>query len=400
MRLPPQDGEFIKNAYVLFDEFYAALTPLRQKCLENEEFWKANHWHNVAKKEADEPRPVTPVLFSTLESLLSDIMDNYPHAVVLPEEPGDEETAKTLQELLQYIFSRRNYRAVYREKCRQALKKGASVQEVFWDGALYSGLGDVNIRAWDIKNFLYDPKCEDIQEGRAVFKFGFYPKSYFARAYPGAADAMRPDAYAREASAGFAPYSKDDALLVEYWYKTAEPRTGQTAVHMAKLAGGVLLEKSEAVKPEGMYAHGRYPFIVEPLYKLEGQPVGLGVVDVLKNLQQYADKLDQIILKNALMSGKLKLLVNRNADIEEDALCDWSREVVRASRIDEGAVRWFTAQPLNPYVLAHFQNKLSAIKEESGQTQFMRGETLGGVTAASAIPVSYTHLTLPTIYSV
>ena len=74
---------------------------------------------------------------------------------------------------------------------------------------------------------------------------------------------------------------------------------------------------------------------MESLYPLEGMPAGLSVVDVLKNLQLYADQLDQIILKNALMSGKARMLVSRSAEVEEDARLDWNREVVRASRIDE-----------------------------------------------------------------
>jgi hypothetical protein len=150
------------------------------------------------------------------------------------------------------------------------------------------------------------------------------------------------------------------------------------------LAGRVLLEDSRQGMPEGVYRHGEYPFIVEPLYPLDGQPVGLGIIDIYKNLQAYADRLDQIILKNALMASKVKLLVNRSAELDEDAITDWQQEVVRGSRIDEGGVRWFQAAPLSPYVLEHFYGKISAIKEESGQTQVNRGEA-SGVTAASAI---------------
>ena len=42
-------------------------------------------------------------------------------------------------------------------------------------------------------------------------------------------------------------------------------------------------------------------------------------------------------------------------------------------------------KPLNPYVMAHYNNKIEAIKEESGQSLFNRGESGRGVTAASAI---------------
>ena len=378
-----QDSGFIEQAYELFDDFYTALAPFRRKCEENEAFWQANHWAGVAKKEPDEPRPVTPVLFSTLESLLADVMDNYPRAQILYEESKDDRVAEGLERVINNILRKRGYRSTYREKARHALKKGVSVQEVYWDSGLNGGIGDINIGVWDIKHFLFDPACENIQDGRAVFKFGFYHKDWYQKYYPSAVLKMRPDQYIRDTVIDSIS-ADDEWMMIEYLYKTLDA-DGRDVVHMAKLAGGVLLERSEKTKPEGMYCHGMYPFIVEPLYRLEGSPIGLGIIDVFKNLQQYADKLDQIILKNTLMSGKLKMLINKNADIDEDAMMDWSKEVVSAARIDDGAVRWFQAAPLNPYVLAHMNGKLNAIKEESGQNQFVRGDTTQGVTAASAI---------------
>ena len=284
---------------------------------------------------------------------------------------------------MNYILKRRRYKSVYRTKCRQALKKGASVQEVFWDKTLYGGLGDINIRQWDILNFLWDPKSENIQEGRGVFKFGFYTKEYILERYPFANNLLKPDTYTR-LSYFSDTEQNEDIMMVDYWYKEYD-EDGRAKVHMAKLAGHVLLEDSIETSPEGMQLSGLYPFVVESPYPLEGQPVGLGVIDIFKNLQIYADKLDQIILKNALMSSKVKLLVNRSSDIDESALGDWSKEIIKANRIDDGAIRWFQPASLNPYVLTHYNNKLDSIKLESGQSEFSRGEGGKGVTAASAI---------------
>ena len=377
-----QNETLINKAYELFDEFYSGTLDFRRKCIENEEFYRANHWANIPTKP-DEPTPVTPVLFSTLESLLSDIMDSYPEPVILGEEEGDENIAENVNEIVNYILKRRKYRSIYRIKCRQALKKGASVQEVFWDKNLYGGLGDVNIRQWDILNFLWDTKCEDIQEGRAVFKFGFYTKDYIAQRYPFAKDLLKPDIYTRLSY--FSDNEPDeDVMVIDYWYKELD-ENGKEKVHMAKFAGHVLLEDSKEESPLGMQLSGLYPFIMESPYPLEGQPVGLGIIDIFKNLQIYADKLDQIILKNALMSSKVKLLVNRSSDVDEAALNDWSKEIIKANRIDDGAIRWFQPASLNPYVLTHYNNKLDSIKYESGQSEFSRGEGGKGVTAASAI---------------
>ncbi|MDL2225303.1 hypothetical protein LJC20_03725 [Eubacteriales bacterium OttesenSCG-928-M02] len=373
---PRQNEEFTKKAYGLFDDFYSRTADMRRKWEENEEIYRTNHWRNRLE-HPEEPQPVNPVLFSTIESMLADIMDSYPEAVILAEEEGDDGVSATLNEVVKFILKRRHYRSTFRKKVRQALIKGTSVQEVFWDTGLYGGLGDVNIRAWDIKHFLFDPSCEEIQDGRAVFKYGFFTREWVEGQYPFTKGALKEDNYS--------PYdgNGDEVMVMEYWYK--EMTDGVEQVHLAIFCGRMLLYDSKQERPEGMYAHGKYPFIVEALFPLEGAPIGLSIVDILKNLQGYADKLDQIILKNALMSGKMRMLVNRNAEVEEDALADWNKEIVHANRIDDSSLRWMQPAPLNPYVVAHYNQKIEAIKEESGQTMFSRGEAGRGVTAATSI---------------
>lgn len=379
-----QDEEFIARVYRLFDEFYRAGAAYREKCRENERFWAASEWD--APGEPGEPQPVTPVLFSTLEAVLADLMDNYPAAVLLGEEPQDDDAAGRLTQLVRYVLKHRHYRKTYREKCRSALIKGTSVQEVYWDNELYGGLGDVNVREWEIENFCWDPLCADIQQGRACFKMGFFPESWYEQRYPEEYPLMQADGYAFQPEPGsFVRDGEREIMLLEYWWREYLPDEQRWRVHMCKLAGGVLLEDSRRQRPEGMYEHGMYPFIVEPLYPMSGQAVGRGMVDVMKSLQLYADRLDQIILKNALSSSQVKLLVNRGADLDERALMDGEAELVRGGRIDEGAVRWMQTAPLAAYVPAYQQMKLSAIKEESGQNQISRGEPAGGITAAAAI---------------
>ena len=77
---------------------------------------------------------------------------------------------------------------------------------------------------------------------------------------------------------------------------------------MLKLAGGVLLEDSARQRPEGYYAHGEYPFVVTSLYPRRGSCLGFGLVDMFENQQLYSDKLDQIVLKNALMARGIEVL--------------------------------------------------------------------------------------------
>lgn len=376
------DEYWISDVYKLFDTFYNDTREYREKCKSNESFWQAQHWKGIRKNETGEPQPVTPVIFSTLENMLADIMDNYPSPIILGEDREDSDVATRLGKYIEYVLKRRGYKRIYRDKCREMLKKGMSVQEIYWDTELYGGLGDVNIKNVEIDSFLWDDSVSDLQLGKACFKYYFYPKKWFEERYPQAVPHFKAESYVREGKRN--PHEAE-YMLIEYWYKTYDKTENRECVHMARLAGHTLLEASEKEFPGGLYAHGKYPFIVERLYPIGGKITGLSVIDIFKNLQIYADKLDQIIVKNALMSGKVKMLVNRGAEVDEQALCDWNTEVVRADRIDDGSVRWFQPAPLNPAVMSHYHAKLAAIKEESGQNMFNRGESSGGITAASAI---------------
>ncbi len=382
-----KDQQFVETAYKLFKEFYDKTQEFRDKCKENDEYWKTNHWFN---KQVDprEPKPVTPILFSTIESMLADIMDNFPAAVIMPVEPGDEQIAKDLTDIVSSILERRNFKKTFRQNKRAMLKKGASVTEVLWDKDLYNGLGDINIINWDIKNFLWDYKCDDIQDGRACFKFAWHTMAWFKQHYPDKYQYIKKDEFSPDDYDNSTILNDDDTdeyLLMEYWYKKYNPDTGASSVHMAKLAGRIILERSEDTNPDGIYEHGKYPFIIDAPYQFEDQPVGLGIIDIFKNLQDHVDKLDQIILKNAFMSGKMRLLVSRAAGLQKDEVLDWGNEYIEGDRVDANAVRWFQADPLNPYILQHFNEKIVSIKEESGQNQFTRGEGGKSVTAASAI---------------
>jgi hypothetical protein len=104
---------------------------------------------------------------------------------------------------------------------------------------------------------------------------------------------------------------------------------------------------------------------------------------MFKTQQKYADKLDQIVLKNALMASHNKLLVTEASGFDVDDLRDWSKEVHRGESLS--GVTWFSTPPLPAYVIGYIQSIRESIKEESGANDFSRGLSTGGVTAASAI---------------
>lgn len=102
-------------------------------------------------------------------------------------------------------------------------------------------------------------------------------------------------------------------------------------------------------------------------------------------MMRYVNRYASYIDMNLRMASKGRLLIDRNAGIDKDALLDWESDVVEGDRIDPSALQWLQTQPFTGMVTRQMMQLQADIKQDSGQNQFARGETVGGVTAASAI---------------
>jgi len=102
-------------------------------------------------------------------------------------------------------------------------------------------------------------------------------------------------------------------------------------------------------------------------------------------MMRYVNRYASYIDMNLRMASKGRLLVDRNAGLDKEALLDWETDVVEGDRIDPGALQWMQTQPFGGMATRQMMQLQADIKQDSGQNQFSRGETVGGVTAASAI---------------
>lgn len=377
--------ETVEQLYTLFSEYrnaYAAEWERLDRC---ERVYRGEHWQDVPTQDENEPRPVTPVIQSTIENVRADLMDQMPEAIVLSDGAGHERVAEMLTAVLRENHRLGRYDREYAKMLHDLLVGGYMVQETGFDAEANNGFGAAFLRAVDAHNIMFDPLCTDVQDSRAIFKFAPYPRAWFAARYPKEAENMQADMHRvlRMQDGHLSRGNADMLLLIECWQREYDPEVGCFRVHMCKLAGGQLLEDSRRQKPEGYFAHGQYPFVVTPLFMRKGTPLGYGFVDMFETQQRYADKLDQIILKNALMASHNKLLITGASGFDPEDLRDWSKEVHRGENLN--GVTWFPTAPLPGYLLSYGQNIRQSIREESGSNDFARGQTYGGVTAASAI---------------
>lgn len=380
----------VEKLYELFGEYKSAYAAEWERLDECERMYRGDHWRNVPEQNANEPRPITPVIQSTIESVRADLMDQKPEAIIIADDPRYESVAAMLTEIVRENHRRCRFDREYGAMLHDLLVGGYMVQEIGFDPDDNDGLGGAFVRQVDNHAIMFDPLCADIQSSRAIFKFAPYSRDWFKQHYPKVADELEEDGFSviraqddflndRAASAT----GENSLLLIECWQREYDSETRRHSVHMTVMAGKKILETSRKFKPEGYYSHGKYPFIVTPLFTRKGTPLGFGFVDMFKQAQKYSDKLDQIVLKNALMASRNKLLVTHASGFDVNDLRDWSKEVHKGENLN--GVTWFPTAPLPGYILAYIENMRKGIKEESGSNDFSRGQTYGGVTAASAI---------------
>lgn len=380
----------------LRDEVYGRLTIWRDSCREIHERAKESRQILLLQDpKQDDARTIQKngkktvqlqTLKSTFNNCIADQMDNMPEALMVPETKELEAVAEDLTDVVRWVLNRNCYEKMHRKRVEDCFCTGTAITQVAWDDDMDAGHGNVAVIRWPVEAFLWDPAADNIQDARAVFKVSWHPMSWYEEHYPDQYEDMGSDE-GEYSGLGMAdsqeetPIADEDkAMLVEYWYRNYDAKKRRYTVNVAYLAGGTLLENHKDV-----YKHGMYPFVLDVFTPIEGLPVGDGLVQELAPMMRYINRYASYIDMNLRMSSKGRLLVDRNAGIDKDALVDWETDVIEGDRIDASALQWLQNQPFTGMVTQQMLQLQTDLKQDSGQNQFTRGETAGGITAASAI---------------
>lgn len=171
-------------------------------------------------------------------------------------------------------------------------------------------------------------------------------------------------------------------MLIEYWYRLYDAKQRRYTVNVAYLAGGVLLSSHEDV-----YSHGKYPFVLDPLFPQEGYPgCGYGYVDLCRDAQNVVDILSSCFVKNALVCATPRWFVRTDGAVDEKEYADFTKPFVHVrGRMDEESIRPISQEGLPQVYVDLLQMKIDEIKEVAGNRDVNNGATNRNVTAAAAI---------------
>lgn len=376
--------------YALFKHFDNAYIPERERMHKNEKLYHGKHWEEQEiEGDPNAPQPVTPIIFSTIENIKADLSNRIPTGTIKPENSDNEDFARALTRVCEQDLEANDWATECGALYHDLTVYGWNVQEVGFDSYAMQGKGCAYDRRVAPFGFMCDPLCENPQDGRACFKFGTRTREWFRQHYPNDFEEID---YTAETDDTHVPNDTgvitksvliETQQIIEAWVKIFDPERKRSTVHMITLAGDHVLEVSTDVKRGGYYMHGQYPFVLTQLYPVDGTPFGLGIPDMFEGIQLYSDKIDQIILKNAYLASHNKLLVTDMSGFDAEDLADWTKDVHTGESLN--GITWFSTPPLPNYMIEMSQIMKASIKTESGANDQARGQTDGGVTAASAI---------------
>ena len=382
-----------EDAQALTSEAYSFLRIFKDGCQDYHDKIRENREivrmkdprQDTGKKLDGEPKMLQlQTLKSTFNNCVADQLDNMPEASLLPERPNMADVAEDMSDVVRFVFNQNGYEELHRRRVEDYFI-GTALTQIAWDDDMDHGKGNVAIIRWPVEQFLWDPSEPNIQDARALIKTVWHPLSWYAAHYPDKAQYIGSDEGAYETSdLNSRPLELEGdegkAMMLEYWYRRYDAKKRRYTINVAYFAGGALLENHTDV-----YDHGMYPFVMEPFNYIEGQPVGDGLIDQLAPMMRYVNRYAHYLDENTRMAAKNRLLVRKSANLDKEALMDFDQNVVTGDNIDDDAVKWFQSKPLNNMAAQQMLQFQTDIKQDAGPSQWTRGETAGGVTAASAI---------------
>ena len=379
--------EQVQKANLTLQKYKEGKANLEKRIVDNEQWYKIRHWECM-RDQKEEIQPASAWLFNCIANKHADAMDNFPSPNILPREEGDKGEAEMLTSIVPVILDQADFEGTYSDVWNYKLKFGTGVYGVYWDQNKLNGLGDVSIRKVDILNLFWEPGIMDIQDSRNVFNPQLCDNEMLEQQYPQLQGKLG------SSTIDITKYVYDDkvdtsnkSLVVDWYYKKSV--NGKTILHYCKYVNDEVLfatENDPNFAERGLYDHGQYPFIFDPLFQTEGTPCGFGYIDVGKDSQAYIDRGNQAIMQNMLASARPRYFIKRDGSVNEQEFADITKDFIHVDgNLGQDSILPVVTNSLNAIHVGVVTQKIDELKETTGNRDVSTGGTSNGVTAASAI---------------
>lgn len=401
--------EQARKAMDTLQKYRQGKSALEARVIASEDWWRMRSWQRIQKGNPEDDKWTSAWLFNVIMGKHADAIAAYPAPAIRPREPDDREEAAKLSSVLPVILEQNDFEEVYSDSQWTKLKQGTLIWHVKWDSSKLNGLGDISVQPVDILSFFWEPGVRDLQKSKNIFLTEMVDNDLLVAKYPELQGKLNSNPQIQQ------KYNTDDvisfdgkSMVVDWYYKKYQ--NGRQVLHFAKLVGDTVLQSTEndteqkyvtltlpdgsivqqpAGRPmaeTGLYDDGEYPFVVDALFPVEGSIAGYGYIDIGKSTQEQIDRMNQAIVKNAIMATTPRWFKRSDGSVNEQEFADWTKPFVHVDgNLGQDSLVPIQVNMLNSNYIAILQNKIEELKWTTGNTDVNNGATNSGVTAASAI---------------
>lgn len=405
----PIGEEQARRAIDTLQKYRQGKSALEARVIASEDWWRMRSWQRIQKGNPEDDKWTSAWLFNVIMGKHADAIAAYPAPAIRPREPDDREEAAKLSSVLPVILEQNDFEEVYSDSQWTKLKQGTLIWHVKWDSSKLNGLGDISVQPVDILSFFWEPGVRDLQKSKNIFLTEMVDNDLLLAKYPELQGKLNSNPQIQQ------KYNTDDvisfdgkSMVVDWYYKKYQ--NGRQVLHFAKLVGDTVLQSTEndteqkydtltlpdgsivqqpAGRPmaeTGLYDDGEYPFVVDALFPVEGSIAGYGYIDIGKSTQEQIDRMNQAIVKNAIMTTTPRWFKRSDGSVNEQEFADWTKPFVHVDgNLGQDSLVPIQVNMLNSNYIAILQNKIEELKWTTGNTDVNNGATNSGVTAASAI---------------
>lgn len=383
--------EQIHDLLRVLQKYKAGKTNTERRIISAENWWKLrNSTEELTKSELFSKDFVSKSgwLHNVITSKHADAMEAYPEPNILARESGDKGEAVMLSAIIPCVLEQNKFEKTYSDVMWGKQKYGTGAYKVVWDKNKLGGLGDIGVEKVNLLNVFWEPGVTDIQKSRYFFHTELCDKDVLKERYP---DKLAGGVH----DSGFvsSKFLYDDnvdtenkATIIECYYHKIVG--GKNTLQYVKFVGDTVLyatENEPSMAARGLYDHGKYPYVFDALYPIEGSPCGYGYVDVCQNPQLEIDLLKTSFIKNARVGAIPRYFTSTESGLNESELLDLSKPLVHVPNVREDALRPVDHRGIDGSYMNLLEWDVNELRETSGNTETSTGSTSSGVTAASAI---------------
>ena len=402
----PVGKEQLKKFTRILREYKAGKARTEARIIAAENWWKLRNTAEEQKKtEIGADGGFTSCsawLHNVITSKHADAIEAYPEPNILPREEGDKQEAKMLSAIVPCILEQNDFEKIYNDAMWSKMKFGTAAYKVVWDKNIAGGLGDIRVDKLNLLNVYWEPGIEDIQKSRYIFQTELVDKDVLRQKYPELEGSLKGQGIL---SARFlyddTVNTSDKATVIEVYYHVHQG--GKRVLHYCKyVEDHVLYATENEMQPvsddmgntiaapmaqTGLYDHGEFPFVFDPLFPIEGSPCGYGFIDLGINPQTAIDLMNTAFVKNTVVGSIPRYISNNDeASINESEMLDTKNPVIHIKgSVDEMSLRLMPHSSLDGNYLNLLDRYIQEMRETTGNTETSTGNISSGVTAASAI---------------